>query len=172
MPMNPFFGISSLWGWATMFRLTSSGLCKPISLHRFPSCLLLLILFWVLVNSVILVTFRASALHMDYSKDSAGLTLQDSVGLQRRVLVDDDLWKTSLFGDCEVSFIWMNLEKQNLTKIFKGKFQLDIPISAVLSDCDCVCNWLIRLRALQNMCVWSTCDDEWIWFELKTKRCF
>lgn len=70
---------------------------------------------------------------MDGSKDPPGLTSQDSVGPQRGILIDNNLWETALFSDCEVSFIWMNLGKQNLTKILKGNFHIDNPIHAVLS---------------------------------------
>jgi hypothetical protein len=73
------------------------------------------------------------ALNMAYSRHLDGLTSQDPVGLQRRVLVDDNLWETSFFGNCEVSFLWMDLEKQSLTKIFNGKFHLDILIHAVVT---------------------------------------
>lgn len=72
---------------------------------------------------------------MDRSTDPPRLTSQDSVGLQRRIFIDDNIWKTSFFSDCEVSFIWMNLEKQNPTEILKGNFHIDNPIHAVISGC-------------------------------------
>lgn len=72
---------------------------------------------------------------MDGSNDPPGLTSQDSVGPQRGIFIDDNLWETALFSNYEVSFVRMNLGKQNLTKILKGNFHIDNPIHAVFSGC-------------------------------------
>lgn len=74
-------------------------------------------------------------LHVDGSKDPSQLTLQDSVGPQGGIFIDDNLWESALFSNYEVSFVRMNLGKQNLTKILQGNFHIDNPIHAVLSGC-------------------------------------